>query len=153
MEMAKVTSKGQITIPVSIRRRLQINEGDKLLFIDRPEGVMMVNPDLLGSEPDVDSTPDMVAEPATSTVKTRTKSQVKTYSTSSSSKPASIINDTETISNNEYVIEEEIETAVVPSSIVIKPPSETANVKKNASVGDLNLDSLLDEIRSIGRKI
>ena len=48
MEMAKVTSKGQITIPVSIRRRLGISEGDKLLFIDRPEGVMMVNPDMLG---------------------------------------------------------------------------------------------------------
>lgn len=48
MEMAKVTSKGQITIPVSIRRRLRINEGDKLLFIDRPEGVVMVNPDMLG---------------------------------------------------------------------------------------------------------
>jgi len=47
MEMAKVTSKGQITIPVSIRRRLGINEGDKLLFIDQPEGVMMVNPDML----------------------------------------------------------------------------------------------------------
>jgi len=47
MEMAKVTSKGQITIPVSIRRRLNINEGDKLLFIDRPEGVMMVNPEML----------------------------------------------------------------------------------------------------------
>jgi len=47
MEMAKVTSKGQITIPVSIRRRLNIDEGDKLLFIDRPEGVIMVNPDML----------------------------------------------------------------------------------------------------------
>jgi hypothetical protein len=114
---------------------------------------MMVNPDLLGSEPDIDSTPDMVAEPATSAVKTRTKTQVKADSTSSSSKPASIIDDTETISKNEYLQEEDSETAVVPSSIVIKPPSETASVKKNASVGDLNLDSLLDEIRSIGRKI
>jgi len=47
MEMAKVTSKGQITIPVSIRRRLGINEGDKLLFIDNPAGVVMVNPDSL----------------------------------------------------------------------------------------------------------
>ena len=44
MEMAKVTSKGQITIPVSIRRALGIKEGDKLLFIDKPEGVLMVNP-------------------------------------------------------------------------------------------------------------
>ena len=34
MEMAKVTSKGQITIPVSIRRRLEIREGDKILFIE-----------------------------------------------------------------------------------------------------------------------
>jgi len=47
MEMAKVTSKGQITIPVSIRRRLDIKEGDKLLFIDNPDGVVMVNPDSL----------------------------------------------------------------------------------------------------------
>lgn len=47
MEMAKVTSKGQITIPVSIRKRLGINEGDKLLFIDSPDGVVMVNPDML----------------------------------------------------------------------------------------------------------
>jgi len=47
LEMAKVTSKGQITIPVSIRRRLNINEGDKLLFIDSPDGVIMVNPDML----------------------------------------------------------------------------------------------------------
>ena len=47
--MAKVTSKGQITIPVSIRKRLSINEGDKLLFIDRPDGVMMVNPNMFKS--------------------------------------------------------------------------------------------------------
>jgi len=45
--MAKVTSKGQITIPVSIRRRLNINEGDKILFIDSQDGVVMVNPDML----------------------------------------------------------------------------------------------------------
>ena len=49
MEMAKVTSKGQITIPVSIRRRLGIEEGDKLLFIDRPNGVLIVNPDIMQS--------------------------------------------------------------------------------------------------------
>ncbi|MCL2392637.1 MAG: AbrB/MazE/SpoVT family DNA-binding domain-containing protein [Oscillospiraceae bacterium] len=54
MEMAKVTSKGQITIPISIRKRLNINEGDKLLFINRPDGVVMVNPDMLpgGETPD-----------------------------------------------------------------------------------------------------
>lgn len=50
MEMAKVTSKGQITIPISIRRRLEINEGGKILFVNASDGVMMVNPDVLGSE-------------------------------------------------------------------------------------------------------
>ena len=50
LEMAKVTSKGQITIPVSIRRKLGINEGDKLLFIDRPDGVLVVNPNMLHME-------------------------------------------------------------------------------------------------------
>jgi len=29
MELAKVTSKGQITIPVEIRRKLRLKEGDK----------------------------------------------------------------------------------------------------------------------------
>jgi len=48
--MAKVTSKGQITIPVSIRRKLSINEGDKLLFIERQDGIMMVNPNMLPVE-------------------------------------------------------------------------------------------------------
>ena len=50
MEMAKVTSKGQITIPVSVRRKLGINEGDKLLFIDRPDGVLIVHPNMLQGE-------------------------------------------------------------------------------------------------------
>jgi len=47
MDVAKVTSKGQITIPISIRRKLEINEGDKVLFIYKPEGVMMVNPAMM----------------------------------------------------------------------------------------------------------
>jgi len=53
--MAKVTSKGQVTIPVSIRRRLDIKEGDKLLFIDSPDGVVMVNPDMLPAGQDADA--------------------------------------------------------------------------------------------------
>jgi AbrB family looped-hinge helix DNA binding protein len=55
MEMAKVTSKGQITIPISIRRKLSINEGDKLLFIERPDGFMLVNPNTFETEHDDDS--------------------------------------------------------------------------------------------------
>ena len=58
MEMAKVTSKGQITIPVSIRRRLSIREGDKVLFLDTADGVMMVNPDVRPTEFSVDTIPE-----------------------------------------------------------------------------------------------
>jgi AbrB family looped-hinge helix DNA binding protein len=50
VELAKVTNKGQITIPISIRQRLGIKEGDKLLFIDKPDGVIMVNPTLFALE-------------------------------------------------------------------------------------------------------
>ena len=50
MELAKVTSKGQVTIPVSIRRRLGIKDGDKLLFIEKPDGVVMVNPTMMALE-------------------------------------------------------------------------------------------------------
>ncbi|MDR1132271.1 MAG: AbrB/MazE/SpoVT family DNA-binding domain-containing protein [Oscillospiraceae bacterium] len=50
MELAKVTSKGQVTIPVSIRKRLGIKDGDKLLFIEKPEGVIMVNPTMMAFE-------------------------------------------------------------------------------------------------------
>ena len=33
MELAKVTSKGQITIPIEIRKKLGIKNGDKILFV------------------------------------------------------------------------------------------------------------------------
>ena len=34
MELAKVTSKGQVTIPIDIRRKLGVKEGDKILFVE-----------------------------------------------------------------------------------------------------------------------
>ena len=37
MELAKVTSKGQVTIPIEIRKKLGIKNGDKILFVKRPE--------------------------------------------------------------------------------------------------------------------
>lgn len=43
MEIAKITSKGQITIPIAIRRSLGVQEGDKVLFIERDGGVLMIN--------------------------------------------------------------------------------------------------------------
>lgn len=43
MELAKVTSKGQITLPVAVRNMLRIREGDKLMFIEEGDKVTLVN--------------------------------------------------------------------------------------------------------------
>jgi antitoxin PrlF len=40
--VAKITSKGQITIPVEIRRLLGAKTGDKLAFEPTPDGVKIV---------------------------------------------------------------------------------------------------------------
>lgn len=46
MEIAKVTSKGQITIPIAIRKALGLREGDKVLFLEQDGRVLMVNSSL-----------------------------------------------------------------------------------------------------------
>ena len=43
MELAKVTSKGQVTIPVEIRKKLGIKKGDKVLFIEDAGRIYMMN--------------------------------------------------------------------------------------------------------------
>jgi len=43
MELAKVTSKGQVTIPVEIRKKLGIREGDKVLFIEEGNKIVIMN--------------------------------------------------------------------------------------------------------------
>ena len=50
MELAKVTTKGQVTIPIAIRKRLGIKDGDKLLFLVKPDGVVLVNPTMAALE-------------------------------------------------------------------------------------------------------
>lgn len=44
MELAKITSKGQITLPISIRRMLNLKEGDKVAFIEKEGNYIIVNP-------------------------------------------------------------------------------------------------------------
>jgi AbrB family looped-hinge helix DNA binding protein len=45
---AKITSKGQVTIPKSVRDALQLDEGDVLLFrVERSRAVIAKTPDLL----------------------------------------------------------------------------------------------------------
>jgi len=43
MELAKVTSKGQITIPINIRRKLGIKEGSKVLFMEEAGKIYLLN--------------------------------------------------------------------------------------------------------------
>ena len=43
MELAKITSKGQITIPVDIRRKLGVKEGDKVLFVEEAGRIYILN--------------------------------------------------------------------------------------------------------------
>ena len=43
MELAKLTSKGQITIPIEIRRKLGVKTGDKVLFIVDGDKVVIIN--------------------------------------------------------------------------------------------------------------
>ena len=38
MEVSRITSKGQITIPKAIRERLNLAEGDKVAFMDDGSG-------------------------------------------------------------------------------------------------------------------
>ena len=40
LDMAKVTTKGQITIPVAIRKALGVKTGDKVLFVDNGDGTI-----------------------------------------------------------------------------------------------------------------
>ena len=47
MELAKITSKGQITIPIDIRKKLGLKDGDKVLFIEDGDKVVMVNSTML----------------------------------------------------------------------------------------------------------
>jgi antitoxin PrlF len=45
---AKITSKGQVTIPVSVREALDLHEGDEVLFrVERSRALLAKTPDFL----------------------------------------------------------------------------------------------------------
>ena len=48
--MAKITSKGQITIPIAIRKRLKLKEGDKVLFIQEGDKIIFANASIIALE-------------------------------------------------------------------------------------------------------
>ena len=43
MNLARVSANGQITVPVEIRRALKLKEGDKVLFLQKENGEIVVN--------------------------------------------------------------------------------------------------------------
>ena len=43
MELAKITLRGQITIPVAIRKKLGVKDGDKVIFIEENGRIVMEN--------------------------------------------------------------------------------------------------------------
>ncbi|MDO4332588.1 MAG: type II toxin-antitoxin system PrlF family antitoxin [Eubacteriales bacterium] len=43
MELAKITSKGQITIPAAIRKFLGVKDGDKVMFVQEDNKIIMMN--------------------------------------------------------------------------------------------------------------
>lgn len=47
MNVATVTSKGQVTLPASIRKRLGIREGSRLVFLEDEEGVRVLTEEAL----------------------------------------------------------------------------------------------------------
>jgi len=43
MELAKITTRGQITIPVEIRKKLGVKDGDKVIFLEESGRIIVEN--------------------------------------------------------------------------------------------------------------
>jgi AbrB family looped-hinge helix DNA binding protein len=43
MNLAKVSANGQVTVPIEIRKKLRLREGDKLLFFERENGEVVID--------------------------------------------------------------------------------------------------------------
>lgn len=50
MELAKVTTKGQVTIPKSIREMLDLKEGSKIIFIQKGDDIVIQNSAMVAFE-------------------------------------------------------------------------------------------------------
>lgn len=50
MDVAKISIKGQVTIPVEIRKKLGLKEGDKVVFLEQGENIILMNSNRLAFE-------------------------------------------------------------------------------------------------------
>ena len=96
MELAKVTSKGQITLPVAIRRSLGLKEGDKVAFVEHSGQFMLVNSNALSFRMDDELDKDDAAAMATDVrytldeVEQRMKERIRHYADSQRSDSAAV---------------------------------------------------------------
>jgi AbrB family looped-hinge helix DNA binding protein len=42
MNLAKMSANGQVTVPIEIRKKLRLKAGDKLLFLERENGEVVI---------------------------------------------------------------------------------------------------------------
>ena len=50
MDMARISAKGQVTIPIAIRKMLGIKEGDKVVFAEKGGNIVLLNSNRLAFE-------------------------------------------------------------------------------------------------------
>ena len=43
MNLARLSANGQVTVPIEIRKKLDLKEGDKVLFFERSNGEVLIN--------------------------------------------------------------------------------------------------------------
>ena len=55
MEVSRVTSKGQITIPKAVRERLNLAEGDKVAFIEKDGNIVITKSSIIALREFLDS--------------------------------------------------------------------------------------------------
>ena len=50
MDMARISVKGQVTIPIAIRKMLGLKEGDKVVFAEKAGNIVLLNSNRLAFE-------------------------------------------------------------------------------------------------------
>ena len=50
MDVARISVKGQVTIPIEIRKKLGLKEGDKVVFMEQGSNIVILNSNRLAFE-------------------------------------------------------------------------------------------------------